>query len=110
MKTLRLIFPCCASTEQRSQVSDLTNLSGEEFRLIRKLFKLTVAQIEERYDEARTLVENPLFERFGLGDASIAAVCERNVLVLTADVQLQVALSTSGFDALNFNNVRVLLW
>ena len=102
--------PLIATPHVLSQVSDLTDLSGEERRLIRELFKSTIAEIEERYDTARELVQNPLFDRFGLGDASIAAVCERNVLVLTADVQLQVALSTSGFDALNFNHVRALQW
>ena len=51
---------------------------------------------------------HPLFKRFGLGDASVAAVCERKVLVLTADLQLQVALQGSGLDALNFNHVRAL--
>ena len=56
------------------------------------------------------LVQNPTFERFGLGDASIAAVCKRNVLVLTADLQLQVALELLGLDALNFNHVRALQW
>ena len=64
--------------------------------------------IEEQYDAAKQLVRHPLFERFGLGDASVATVCQRNVIVVTADLQLQIALERSGLDALNFNHVRAL--
>ena len=102
--------PLFATPHVLSQVSDLTNLPGPEGPSIRRLFQTTVELIEEQYDAARTLVQNPLFKRFGLGDASIAAVCERNVLVLTADVQLHVALEVLGLDALNFNHVRPLQW
>jgi hypothetical protein len=66
--------------------------------------------VEETYDTAKQLVQHPLFERFGLGDASVAMVCARNVVVLTADVQLQIALGLSGLDAINFNHVRALGW
>ena len=93
-----------------SQVSDLTDLEGREAGLVRELFRSTVEVVQERYDEARQLVRHPLFERFGLGDASIAAVCERNIVVLTADVQLQIALACKGLDALDFNHVRSLGW
>ena len=65
---------------------------------------------EETYDTANLLVQHPLFERFGLGDASIAAVCARDVVVLTADVQLQLAFGFSGLGAINFNHVRALGW
>ncbi len=51
-----------------------------------------------------------MMRRFGLGDASVAAVCERNVVVLIADLQLQIALVASGLDAINFNHVRSLRW
>jgi hypothetical protein len=93
-----------------SQVSDLTDLSGREAVVIRQLFKTTIEVAEETYDTAKHLVRHPLFERFGLGDASVAAVCQRDVVVLTADVQLQVALGCFGLDAINFNHVRALGW
>jgi hypothetical protein len=57
-------------------------------------------------DDFRVL--HPLFERFGLGDASVAQVCARGIVVLTADVQLQIALGSMGLDAINFNHVRPL--
>ena len=94
-----------------SQVSDLADLSGKDLREIRQLFKLVVEeQIEETYDPSRALVADSLFERLGLTDAAIATVCSRGILVLTADVELQLALQHRGADALNFNHVRPLAW
>ncbi len=102
--------PLITTPHVLSQVGDLTDLSGKERALVRALFKSTIKEIDEQYDPACVLVQNPTFERFGLGDASIAAVCKRNVLVLTADLQLQVALELLGLDTLNFNHVRALQW
>lgn len=102
--------PLIATPHVLSQVSDLTDLPGRERRSIRELFKATVEMMEEQYDTAKQLVRTPLFDRFGLGDASVAAVCQRNILVLTADLQLQIALGGFGLDALNFNHIRALKW
>jgi hypothetical protein len=102
--------PLVATPHVLSQVSDLTDLSGKEAILARELFKSIVEEIEEHHNPARSLVRHPLFKRFGLGDASIAAACERNIVVLTADVQLQIALAWQGLDAVNFNHVRTLRW
>jgi hypothetical protein len=102
--------PIFSTPHVLSQVSDLTDLSGRELIAIRRLFKFMIATIEEQYDAARKLVDDPMFERFGLGDASIAAVCRRKVLILTADLQLQIALESLGLDAINFNHLRALNW
>lgn len=102
--------PLVATPHVLSQVSDLTDLSGREAILVRELFRSIVDQIEEQHDNARRLVLHPLFERFGLGDASVAEVSARNIVVLTADVQLQIALGSMGLDAINFNHVRPLGW
>jgi hypothetical protein len=102
--------PLVATPHILSQVSDLTDLPGRERTVICQLFKSTIEVVEETYDPAKLLAQHPLFERFGLGDASIAAVCARDVVVLTADVQLQRALGLSGLDAINFNHVRALGW
>jgi hypothetical protein len=93
-----------------SQVSDLTDLSGPEAARIRQLLKTILEIVEEKYDAAKVLAAHRLFDRFGLGDASVAAVCERGIVVLTADVQLQVALSALHLDAINFNHVRTFGW
>ena len=78
--------------------------------MIRQLLKSAIDVAAETYDTARRLVQHPLFERFGLGDASIASACQNDVVVLTADVQLQIALGSSGLDAINFNHVRASGW
>jgi hypothetical protein len=94
-----------------SQVSDLADLPGKDLHEIRRLFKLVVEeQIEETYDPSRVLVADSLFDRLGLTDAAIATICSRGILVLTADVELQLALQHRGADALNFNHVRPLAW
>jgi hypothetical protein len=93
-----------------SQVSDLADLPGKERAQIRRLFKSVVEAMEESYDLSRVLVSDPIFERLGLTDAAIATVCSRGILVLTADVDLQLAVQRRGADALNFNHVRPLAW
>jgi hypothetical protein len=93
-----------------SQVSDLTDLTGNELTKIRELFKVLVETIEESYDASRLLVSDPAFKRLSLTDAAIATVCCRGVLVLTADAQLHVALQERDIDALNFNHIRPLGW
>jgi hypothetical protein len=45
-----------------------------------------------------------------LTGAAIASVCARGVLVLTTDIQLHLALQERGFDALNFNHIRAIVW
>ncbi len=93
-----------------SQVSDLTDLTGAEGIAVRQLLKSTIEVAREEYDSARELVKHSLFPRFGLGDASVAQVCGRSVVALTGDVQLKVALTAAGLDAINFNHVRQLRW
>jgi hypothetical protein len=93
-----------------SQVSDLTDLTGNELTAIRELFKVLVEKVEESYDTSRLLVGDPAFKRLGLTDATIATVCSRGVLVLTADAELHVALQERAIDALNFNHIRPLGW
>jgi hypothetical protein len=103
--------PLVSTPHVLSQVSDLTDLPREEGIAIRLLFRsVASARIEETYDTARDLVAHPLFDRFGLGDAAVAAVCQRKIVVLTADVQLQIALERTGLDAINFNHVRQMRW
>jgi hypothetical protein len=93
-----------------SQASDLADLRDKEFLAVRRQFRLIVEQLEESYDPSRELVADPIFERLGLADAAIAKVCSRGVLVVTADLDLQVAVQRRGADALNFNHVRHLAW
>ena len=100
--------PLLATPHVLSQVSDLTDLSGQELSRMRRMFRSIVGTVQEHYDAARQLVNHPFFERFGLANASIAAACERKTLILTSDLALHTVLWSSGFDALNFNHARAL--
>ncbi len=102
--------PLIATPHLLSEVSNLTDLPEREMIQVRQLFQSLVERLEEQYDTARDLVETEFFQSFGLTDASIAAVSGKGVLILTADVRLQLALQAKGFDALNFNHVRPLGW
>jgi hypothetical protein len=46
----------------------------------------------------------------GLAEAAIAMASERQFLVLTADLDLYVALQSRGIDALDFNHPDVPDW
>jgi len=94
-----------------TEVSNLTgSLVGRERLAIRRLIGLIVEQMEESFEPSRTVVRDACFERLGLTDAAIAKLCERGTLVLTADLDLYLALQTRGADALNFSHIRVLGW
>ena len=62
------------------------------------------------HDESRALAGDSAFQRFGLADAAIATVCSRGILVLTTDLQPQLALQERNIGALNFNHIRPLSW
>jgi hypothetical protein len=93
-----------------SQVSDLADLRGDELRKVRALIKEVIETIEEHYDSAKELVSHSLFLRLGLGDAGIAAVSAKDILILTTDLDLWYGLQQLGLDAINFNHIRPWAW
>lgn len=93
-----------------SQVSDLTDLPGQDRARVRDLFSTVVEQTEEFYTPSKELVQDALFTRLGLTDAAVANVCARGILVVTVDLDLHIALQTHGADSLNFNHVRAMGW
>lgn len=99
-----------ATPHVMSQASDLADLRGNELRQVRRSFRSIVERMTESYDPSRVLVGDPIFERFGLTDTAIAKVCSRGILVVTADVDLQLEIQRRGADSLNFNHVRALGW
>ena len=78
----------------------------EDFDLLSRL----IVWIGKLIATSRALVADPIFERLGLTDAAIATVCSRGILVLTADVALQLAVQQRGADALNFGHIRQIWW
>jgi hypothetical protein len=93
-----------------SQVSDLTDLAGKELTIVRTLFASLIETMGEYYDPSKELITDSLFSRLGLADTAIANVCSRGLLVITADLNLHLALEQRGAEALNFNHVRPLGW
>lgn len=93
-----------------SQVSDLTDMSDQHLARARALFSTAVEQMEEFYTPSKDLVRHDLFDRLGLTDAAIATVCSKGILVVTADLDLHIALQNRGADSLNFNHVRAMGW
>jgi hypothetical protein len=110
VELIRWFGKLIATPHVLSQVSDLTDLKDEELTAVRTLFKRLIGQIDEQYDEVQGIVSDPIFDRLGSTDAAIAVAGARKILVLTTDLQLQVALQDRGLDALNFNHVRALAW
>jgi hypothetical protein len=93
-----------------TEASNLSALHTEELKVLRGLFKDTVEQMREFYDESRSIVADPAFARLGLTDAAIATLCRRSMLVLTDDLPLHLALLNRGADSINFNHLRTFFW
>jgi predicted nucleic acid-binding protein len=94
-----------------TEVSNLAgSLVGRERLAIRRLIALLVDEMEECFDASRAVVRDACFERLGLTDAAIATLCDHGTMVLTADLDLYLALQTRGADALNFSHIRSLGW
>jgi predicted nucleic acid-binding protein len=93
-----------------TEVSNLATLHTDELQILRRLFKETVFQMQEFYDESRSVVADAAFERLGLTDAAVATLCRRSMLVLTDDLQLYLALLDRGVDSINFNHIRTFFW
>ena len=92
-----------------AQTSDLTDMPGEEGARVRLLLASRVGISTEIFDPSGELVKDGLFVRLGLTDVAIAAVAARGQLVLTADLDMQVALSARGLDVVTFAWLRQIL-
>ena len=93
-----------------TELNSLARLQEPELSKLRTMFKETVEQTQEYYDESRKIVSDASFNRLGLADAAIATLCRRSLLVLTDDLELYYALTVRGFDAINFNHIRTYFW
>jgi hypothetical protein len=66
--------------------------------------------LEEEYTPSKTLAAEPHFPKFGLTDAAIAHLAQRQLLVLTDDFRLSSFLDSKGLPAINFNHLRPGPW
>lgn len=102
--------PVISTPHRLSQLSDLTDMPGPERRRVRDFMRTATQLIQERFTAAKDLTSHPLFARLGLADAAVATVSAENTLVITADVELYLALATAGLPAINFNHLRARAW
>lgn len=93
-----------------TEVSNLATLHGTELSRFSDMFKQIVQFTEECYEESRHIMTDTAFDRLGLADAAIAALCRRSMLVLTDDLELHVSLLNRGVDSINFNHIRTYFW
>jgi len=92
-------------------LTEVSNLGGklkaeDFFNTLGKLFKV----LREEYCESTQVAEKSIFTKFGLTDAGIIAVAERNILVVTDDWPLYQILRSREVDAVNINHLRPLYW
>jgi hypothetical protein len=93
-----------------TEVSNLAKLRGNELSAFRQIYKLAVEQMDEFCDESRAVVADAAFMPLGLTDAAIVLLQRENLLVLTSDLDLWIALQQRGVDSVNFNHFRALDW
>ena len=91
-----------------AEVNNLTDLSGDELRLIRLQIRRLTELTLEHHRPGRTITSHRAFPRLGFTDASICELAERAILVLTDDLDLHIWLQDNGLDSLNFTWLRAL--
>lgn len=94
-------------TEVSNLATILTGKYQDDFRIIFSQF--IIANTEE-YQESKELATMPSFFKFGLTDAGIIHVVQKNFLLITDDFPLSQFLSSQGVDVVNFNHLRILNW
>lgn len=90
-----------------SETSNLIRQSSEPGRgQIIEFFKFFVENVCEIYLESAAVIENKSFKRLGLTDASILSVQEKDVTILTDDLDLYLASDALGKTVINFSHAR----
>ena len=87
-----------------AEVSNLTDLWGDELIQVRNEMRLEMERAIEQYRPSHQLGKHSTFSRLGLTDASICQLSEAPMLVLTDDINLYIWLTTNGVDAVNFTH------
>ena len=95
-----------------TEVSNLTTqLPGALSKEALGVLASTIEVLHEQYIPSGRAAANERFSRFGLTDTTILELLSLNrMLVLTDDFSLSQFIEWAGFDALNFNHIRVLGW
>ena len=90
-----------------SEVSNLTDMSGAERLLARRVLAKIITTLDEPHVPSAQASSGPPYETLGLTDAAISAVVrERKCAVLTDDFDLYYLLARQGLPIFNFTHLR----
>lgn len=96
-----------------TEVSNLVDQSGGTSREgLQALLASIIEVLEEHYIPSRDSCDVEEFQRLGLADAAILHLARTrgDLLVLTDDLHLYLALQRRGLEAVNFNHLREQSW
>ena len=93
-------------TEVSNLVDQIGGETGQKLQALLGGFVETL--FEEHYVQSIAAVKTEEFRRIGLTDSSILLLAKEDLLVLTDDIHLYLALVQRGVEALNFNHLREL--
>lgn len=109
LELMELAGRICSVAHVFSEVSNLTDLKGIERQLALRELKRLINRVHEPAIASELASDHSMYERLGLTDAAIlTAAVEHKYAVLTADLDLQLALISQRVPTLNFTNLRNL--
>jgi hypothetical protein len=95
-------------------LTEVSNLLGQLSEPLRRrallALGLLTGKFQEKYLPSTTLAVDPHFPLLGLADTSVIHSADRDVTVLTDDLQLYVRLAAAGIGVVNFNHIRSGSW
>jgi hypothetical protein len=100
--------PIVVTPNTLTETSNLLNQIAEPIRThISLVFKMFLEGLEERFVESRRASNDAEFVQLGLTDCALLSAIDRSHLLLTADLDLFVAAVKRGYQAINFNHIRL---
>jgi rRNA-processing protein FCF1 len=94
-----------------AEVSNLTDLGGDERLLSRSVLAKTIGIMQEPHVPSLHAANGRSFAELGLADSAILVVArERKCTVLTDDVVLYLSLEAEGLPVVNFTHLREQDW
>lgn len=94
-----------------AEVSNLTDLNGEEQLQARRILAATLAILEEPHVPSLTAAGGSPYESLGLADSAISIVArQKKCTVLTDDLNLYLSLMNEDLPVVNFTHLRELNW
>ena len=90
-----------------TEVSNHTEkIKGVDHPQIISQFAQWIETLEEHSESSKQLAKTEAFARYGLTDSAVSHLANKNLLVLTIDLQLAGYLHKRGVNVINFNHVR----